>query len=119
MLKLYNGYRDRMLSCRMLNFDEKEMPSLSDFLGLDASDEPITREFLEENWAVSSYDEDTPEQIDYFIHEFSCFPGEKAYRYSYEDEDVLINGEEEYGADCSAEFMAKFSCYLVWFKEKE
>jgi len=26
-------------------------------------------------------------------------------------------GEEEYGADCSAEFIGKFSCYLMWFKE--
>ena len=25
--------------------------------------------------------------------------------------------EEEYGADCSAEFVGKFSCYLMWFKE--
>ncbi len=25
--------------------------------------------------------------------------------------------EEEYGADCSAEFIAKLSCYMVWFKE--
>ena len=177
MLKLYNGYLGRFLSCRMLNFDEKEkemvltllqkyynhvssdfdinkarqasepeMPGLSDLLGLGASDEPVTREFLEENWAVSSYNEDTPEQIDYYIHELKCFPGEKAYCYSHEDEelreleivhviarmdnaalydeliqndDVLINGEEEYGADCSAEFMAKFSSYLVWFKGKE
>lgn len=34
-----------------------------------------------------------------------------------QDEDVLINGEDEYGADCSAEFIAKLSCYMVWFKE--
>lgn len=34
-----------------------------------------------------------------------------------QDDDVLINGEEEYGADCSAEFTGMFSCYLVWFKE--
>ena len=172
MLKLYNGYLGRMLSCRMLNFDEKEketiltllqkyynhvscdfdiqktyqvieseMPSL---FGASAPEGEMTREFLEENWVVSSYDEGEDCQMDYYIHEFNCFQGEKAYCYSHEDdelreleivhviarmdnvslydeliqdEDVLINGEEEYDADCSAEFIAKFSCYLVWFKE--
>ena len=171
MLKLYNGYPNRLLSCRMLNFDEKEkemvigllekyynhvssdfdlnkarqaseseMPSL---FGAVTPDGAITREFLEANWEVSSYNEGTSEQIDYYISELSAFAGEKAYMYSHEDDelyeleivhiiasmddantynklieddDVLINGEEEYGADCSAEFIAKFSSYLVWFK---
>ena len=172
MLKLYNGYLGRMLSCRMLNFDEKEKetilallqkyynhvscdfdiqktyqiiePEMPSLFGASAPEGEMTREFLEENWVVSSYDEGEDCQMDYYIHEMNCFPGEKAYCYSHEDdelreleivhviarmdnaslydeliqdEDVLINGEEEYGADCSAEFIAKFSCYLMWFKE--
>ena len=32
------------------------------------------------------------------------------------DEDVLIDGETEYGADTSAEFITDNDCYLVWFK---
>ena len=171
MLKLYNGYLGRMLSCRMLNFDEKEKemvigllekyynhvssdfdinkarqisePEMPSLFGAVAPDGAITREFLEANWEVSSYNEGTSEQIDYYISELSAFAGEKAYMYSHEDDelyeleivhiiasmddantynklieddDVLINGEEEYGADCSAEFIAKFSSYLVWFK---
>mgnify|MGYP003450122000 FL=1 len=120
---------------------EPEMPSL---FGASAPEGEMTREFLEENWVVSSYDEGEDCQMDYYMHEMHCFPGEKAYCYSHEDdelreleivhaiarmdnaslydeliqdEDVLINGEEEYGADCSAEFTGMFSCYLVWFKE--
>ena len=120
---------------------EPEMPSL---FGASAPEGEMTREFLEENWVVSSYDEGEECQMDYYMHEMSCFPGEKAYCYSHEDdelreleivhviarmdnaslydelmqdEDVLINGEEEYGADCSAEFTGMFSCYLMWFKE--
>ena len=103
----------------------------------------MTREFLEENWAVSSYDEDTMCQIDYYIDEGNCSVGNKAYMYSHpdeeliemeivhiialsddfdlynellEDDDVLINGEDEYGADCSAEFITDNDSYLVWFK---
>ena len=172
MLKLYNGYLGRMLSCRMLNFDEKEKetiltllqkyynhvscdfdiqktyqviePEMPSLFGASAPEGEMTREFLEENWVVSSYDEGEDCQMDYYMHEMNCFPGEKAYCYSHEDdelreleivhaiarmdnallydeliqdEDVLINGEEEYGADCSAEFTGMFSCYLVWFKE--
>ncbi len=172
MLKLYNGYLNRFLSCRMLNFDEKEKemvvsllkkyynhvssdfdinkarqasePEMPSLFGASESEGAITREFLEANWVVSSYDEGEECQMDYYMHELKCFPGEKAYCYSHEDnelreleivhviarmdnaklydeliqdDDVLINGEEEYGADCSAEFIGKFSCYLMWFKE--
>jgi hypothetical protein len=171
MLKLYNGYLGRMLSCRMLNFDKKEKemtltllqkyynhvscdfdikktyqicePEMPSLFGASAPEGEMTREFLEENWVVSSYDEGEDCQLDYYMHEMSCFPGEKAYCYSHEDDelreleivhviarmdnaelydeliqddDVLINGEEEYGADCSAEFIAKFSSYLMWLK---
>ncbi len=171
ILKLYNGFDFRMLSCRFVNFDEKEkdvvinmlkkyynhvssdfdykkasqasIPEMPSLFGAVTPDGEMTREFLEENWTVSSYNEGTPEQIDYYMNEMCAFAGEKAYMYSHEDDklceleivhiiasmddanaynklieddDVLINGEEEYGADCSAEFNAMFSSYLVWFK---
>ena len=104
----------------------------------------MTREFLEENWSVSSYNEDTEYQIDFYIYESQCEVGDKAYFYSHEDkelremeivhiislsddfdlytklledEDVLINGEEEYDADASAEFITDNDSYLVWFRD--
>ena len=162
---------NRFLSCRMLNFDDKEKemvvsllkkyynhvssdfdidkarqasePEMPSLFGASEPEGAITREFLEANWVVSSYDEGEDCQMDYYMHELKCFPGEKAYCYSHEDDelreleivhvtarmdnaklydelvsddDVLIKGEEEYGADCSAEFVGKFSCYLMWFK---
>lgn len=101
----------------------------------------MTREELK-NWALSEYNEDTEEQLDYYINEYKCDIGDKAYLYSYEDneltkmeivyiisrhdnieyydellenEDVLLDGEDEYHADTSAEFITDNDCYLVWF----
>ena len=102
----------------------------------------MTREELK-NWALSEYNEDTEEQLDYYINEYKCDIGNKAYLYSHEDneltemeivciisrldnieyydellenEDVLLDGEDEYNADTSAEFITDNDCYLVWFK---
>ena len=102
----------------------------------------MTREDLK-NWALSEYNEDTEEQLDYYINEYKCDIGNKAYLYSHEDdeltemeivhivsrmddmelydellenEDVLLDGEDEYNADTSAEFITDNNCYLVWFK---
>lgn len=102
----------------------------------------MTREDLK-NWALSEYNEDTEEQLDYYINEYKCDIGNKAYLYSHEDdeltemeivhivsrmddmelydellenEDVLLDGEDEYNADTSAEFITDNDCYLVWFK---
>ncbi len=104
----------------------------------------MNRDFLEENWEVSSYNEDTDEQLDYYIDESQCAVGDKAYLYSHEDEelheleivhiiarsddaelydgfdeDVLLDGESEYEADASAEFFTANDCYLVWFRYAE
>lgn len=95
------------------------------------------------NWALSEYNEDTEDQLDYYINERKCDVGDKAYLYSHEDkeltemeiiyiiersndmdyydellsdEDVLLNGEYEHDADTSAEFITDNDCYLVWFK---
>lgn len=94
-------------------------------------------------WALSKYNEDTKDQLDYYINEGKCEIGDKAYLYSHsedefteleiihiiarstdtklygellQEEDVLLNGEDEYQADTSAEFVADNDCYLVWFK---
>ena len=32
------------------------------------------------------------------------------------DENVLLDGEDKYSADTSAEFITDNDCYLVWFK---
>ncbi|MBR6365253.1 MAG: hypothetical protein IKS10_04030 [Lachnospiraceae bacterium] len=172
-LKFYNGYLGYMLNCTFVNCnaqereivenlmrkyynhmssdfdihkgyhaDEEEPASSLSFLSAPAGE--ITREYLEEHWAVSSYNEGTDEQIDYYMNEFSNCPGDKAYMYVHEDDelreleivhivarmdnpdfydtliqddDVLLKGEDEYGADASAEFIGKYSCYLLWFKE--
>ena len=100
----------------------------------------MTREDLK-NWELSEYNEDTEDQLDYYINERKCDVGDKAYLYSHEDdeltemeiikivarsddmeyydnldEDVLIDGETECGADTSAEFITDNDCYLIWFK---
>lgn len=96
------------------------------------------------DWAVSSYNEDTKEQIDYYIDESKCNVGDKAYMYRHEDDelsrleilrivsrrnapdlydamiknnDMLIAGELAWNADTSAEFITDTDCYLMWFKE--
>ena len=98
----------------------------------------MTIQELEENWTLSDYDE-----LEYYINECECSVGDKAYLYSYEDdeitemeivhkicwsdnpdcydkllenEDVLIDGEDEYNADTSAEFITDNDSYLIWFK---
>lgn len=101
----------------------------------------MTREYLEKNWEVSSYNEDTEDQLDYYINVRKCDVGDKAYLYNHADddlvemevvhiiawsdddeyydnlgEDVLIDGENEYGADTSAEFITDDDSYLIWFK---
>lgn len=95
------------------------------------------------NWIMSEYNEGTDEQLDYYINESECNIGDKAYIYLHEekrfiemeivniicrtedmqlydelikDKDILINGELEYKADTSAEFITDNNCYLVWFK---
>ena len=50
------------------------------------------------------------------VHVIARMDNVELYDELVQDDDVLINGEEEYGADCSAEFITKFSCYLMWFK---
>jgi len=175
VLKVYNGYDFRMLNCTLINIDEQGKATLSELLkkyyehvssdfdleaafnactpdfsglfGLMSSPEgPVTREFLEENWKKSSYNEGEDEQIDFYMNELRNAPGDAAYVYYHKDdelrelevvhitarsdnadlyeelmkdEDVLVNKEEEYGADYSAEFITMFDSYLMWFKDKE
>ena len=42
----------------------------------------MTREELKD-WILSEYNEDTEDQLDYYINENKCNVGSKAYRYSY------------------------------------
>lgn len=103
------------------------------------------REYLisNPNWITSEYNEETSEQLDYYINERQCSLGDTAYIYSHEDkqldelkivklisrtddmemydklvqnEDALLDGEREYNADTSAEFISDNDCYLIWFK---
>jgi hypothetical protein len=100
----------------------------------------MTREELR-NWALSEYNENTEDQLDYYINERKCDVGDKAYLYSHANEeliemeivkifarsedmedydelgeDVLLDGEDEFNADTSAEFITDNDCYLVWFR---
>lgn len=102
----------------------------------------MTREELNKNWFLSDYNIDTDEQMDYYINERKCKVGDKAYLYDHteneliemeiihiirwtddpnyydkllENEDVLLEGEDEYEADTSAEFITDNDSYLVWF----
>ncbi len=103
----------------------------------------MTKNYLEKNYVVSSYNENTNEQMDYYINENSCKKGDAAYLYLHEknkiqkmeivkiisrscdpyvydklleNEDILLDGEDKYNADTSAEFITDNDCYLVWFK---
>lgn len=101
----------------------------------------MTREELK-NWELSEYNEGTEDQLDYYINERKCNVGDKAYLYNHADDeliemeiiriiarynnefvydhlletDVLLDGEDAYNADTSAEFITDNDCYLVWFK---
>lgn len=94
------------------------------------------------NWAMSSYEDDLEERINYYINERQIGVGDDAYVYYHktdrlypmeiveiisrsndahyydsliEDSDVLIKGENLYRADVGAEFITDNDCYLVWF----
>lgn len=96
-----------------------------------------------QNLILSEYNEGTEDQLDYYINGMKCDIGDEAYLYSHadkeltkmeiihiiyrkgdmdyydkliENEDVLIEGEDKYEADISAEFITDDDCYLVWFK---
>ena len=102
----------------------------------------MTKEKLQ-NWSLSEYNEDTNDQLDYYINERQCNVNDKAYLYNHandtltemtilhiisrtddikyydkllENDNVLIDGEDKYNADTSAEFITDNDCYLVWFK---
>lgn len=102
----------------------------------------MTREKLK-NWTLSEYNEGKEDQLDYYINERKCKVGDDAYLYSHVDrkltemeivhiisrmediehydsllgnDDILIDGEDEYKADTSAEFITDNDCYLVWFR---
>lgn len=98
---------------------------------------------LRKDWSVSAYNEDTAEEIEYFMDEDSCSEGSTAYIYFHEtgvlmkaeilhiicnlddmqaydtlleNEDVLVDEESKYQADTSCEFITDHACYLVWFR---
>ena len=125
-------------------FDADDMSAIMNLLS--AYDEPqvINRDYLEQNWEVSSYDEDTDEQLDFYIDKQNNHTGDTAYLFSHEDgelhllqiahiitrssdaaaydkllaeDDVLCRLEDEHGADYGAEFITNNDCYLVCFKE--
>ena len=94
-------------------------------------------------WVVSNYNEDTKEELNYYLNEIRCDVGDIAYLYSHEtqeltileilrivhrsddnfiydqlvkNEDVLLCGEDHYQADTSAEFITDKDSCLVWFR---
>lgn len=106
----------------------------------------MTREYLEKNWNVSSYNEDTEDQLDYYMNERQCEVGDKAYLYCHdekelsemeivriiarsndedlydellEDDEILLPSEDFHDFDASAEFITDKDCYLVWLKNVE
>lgn len=92
-----------------------------------------------ESMVESAYNEDTDSELDYYIKEPPTI-GDFAWLYAKEydtvqkmrikqvicrsddaeaydanSEDILIDGESEYDADTSAEFITDNDSYLVWF----
>ena len=99
---------------------------------------------LEKNWLASDYNEN--DSLTYYINENHCDKGDIAYMYDAEDQrldklkihkiisraddlfiydqllendDILLDGEEFYEAETSAEFITDDTCYLVWFDHVE
>ena len=102
---------------------------------------PDESELLKEmkSMVESAYNEDTDSELNYYIKEPPAI-GDIAWLYAKEydtvqkmrikkvisrsddveaydanSEDVLIDGESEYNADTSAEFITDNDSYLVWF----
>ena len=48
----------------------------------------MTRDELNKNWFLSEYNEDTDEQLDYYINERKCEIGDKAYLYDHADNEL-------------------------------
>ena len=92
-------------------------------------------------WQMSSYNENTQDQLDFYMSENECELGDTAFLYSHEDntlsvmeianiivrsndteyydnlsEYVLVHSEGKYNADRSAEFITDNDCYLVWLR---
>lgn len=135
------GYNEQLYVCYE-EFLENEYLETNYIKHLLKNDK-LFKLYLEDLWIVSSYNEDTEEQLDYYINENDCNVGDKAYLYNHEDgklteieivhiiykmhnpelynellknEDVLVDGEYLHKADTSAEFITDSDCYLVWFK---
>lgn len=100
----------------------------------------MTPKELSRSWTMSSYNEKSKDQLDYFINENRCNVGSRAYLFEHATnklqklsivkvicnlddiaaynalpEDTLLTGEDLYDADTSAEFISDNACYLVWF----
>ena len=50
----------------------------------------MTKNYLDKNYTVSSYNEGTCEQIDYYINENTCENNDIAYRYLHENDKWLF-----------------------------
>lgn len=106
-------------------------------LGYESNNDRLKE--LRSLYIESAYNEDTDSELDYYIKEIPAI-GDTAWLYAKEydtiqemrikqvicrsddveaydanSEDVLIDGESEYDADTSAEFITNNDSYLVWF----
>lgn len=107
-------------------------------LGYESNNDRLKE--LRSSYIESSYNENTDSELDYYIKEEPPVIGDTAWLYAKEydtiqemqikqvicrsddveaydanSEDVLIDGESEYDADTSAEFITNNDSYLVWF----
>lgn len=95
---------------------------------------------MDRNYIRSSYNEEDSDRLDFYIQRISDTDN-KAYLYSKETrsiteleilkivirsddmesydglpEEILLDMESQYNADCSAEFITDDDCCLAWFK---
>lgn len=105
--------------------------------GIKSDESELLKEM--ESMVESAYNEDTDSELDYYIKEPPAI-GDIAWLYAKEydtvqkmrikqvirrsddveaydanSENILIDGESEYDADTSAEFITDNDSYLVWF----
>lgn len=104
----------------------------------------MTKSELINNYIVSSYNENTNDQLDYFVNSNDLNINSESYLYDHAkdeiinmeiikiifrsdnpeyydelDSDCLLDGEDEYSCDTSAEFILDNDCCLIWFRYKK
>ena len=131
---------------KLAHLVRKYYPDISRKLSSSSLEDIRALSDIPSSWILSEYNEDTEDQIDYYLNEEACKVGDTAYQYDHNtnllieleivhiisrndnielydtkvaNKSVLIEGETLYDASTSAEFITDKNSYLVWFNVGE